>query len=343
MTMTTMTNISPTPIEPENTWIAETQTLLYRGAPLTKDQRASVRHIIVHESVTALPDRAFAYCTECESISLSSCQNLTSIGCGSLDACRSLELMEIPDSVQTIGPDAFQFCEQLQAVHLPDSLTEIPEGCFFGCHTLQAIAVPEGCLSIGRLSFAECTALQEIVLPSSVTDIGASAFFLCEHLDTVNLPENLQVIHEKAFRGCRSLTQVIIPETVQHLGDRAFFHCSKAFQLQHLNRSSLIRQKFRTKVRIAVMIEKLRAGTKDKIHKNEETLGTEDTTSMPTSSVSSAWNFSSLIQSVGNVIGLEPSSGSLSPDDEDQFDAAALQSLMEEERRMASQASQASF
>ena len=71
---------------------------------------------------------------------------VTTIG-GAFSGCSSLESIDLPDSVTTIGIAAFRGCSSLESIVIPDSVTTIGNEAFDGCPSLT-IRAPKG-------SFAE--------------------------------------------------------------------------------------------------------------------------------------------------------------------------------------------
>ena len=62
----------------------------------------------------------------------------------------------IPDSVTSIGNDAFGDCENLTDITIPDSVTSIGEGAFRNCKSLTSITIPDSVTSIGECAFMYC-------------------------------------------------------------------------------------------------------------------------------------------------------------------------------------------
>lgn len=77
--------------------------------------------------------------------------------------------LELPDSLQKIGKQAFQGCRQLKKVELPSGISEIPEGCFAGCRSLEEIVMPEGLTAIRKDALKGCERLKQLIVPKSLT------------------------------------------------------------------------------------------------------------------------------------------------------------------------------
>ena len=61
-------------------------------------------------------------------------------------------------------------------VTLPNSVTSIGNNAFKYCSSLTSITIPNSVTSIGMEAFYRCSALTSITIPNSVTSIGESAF-----------------------------------------------------------------------------------------------------------------------------------------------------------------------
>ena len=65
------------------------------------------------------------------------------------------------------------------AIIIPDSVTSIGDNAFFGCSGLTSITIPDSVTSIGNGAFIHCTGLTSVNIPNSVTSIGNNAFYGC--------------------------------------------------------------------------------------------------------------------------------------------------------------------
>lgn len=121
----------------------------YKGKPVTAIDHAAfhdsaVTSVTIPDSVTAIPDDAFSYCS-----------NLTNIS--------------IPNSVTFIGFSAFNSCTSLKSITLPSSLSTIQSYAFYNCGNLKTIRIPVSVTSIGNYAFDVCPSLMTVTYPGSKT------------------------------------------------------------------------------------------------------------------------------------------------------------------------------
>ena len=115
----------------------------------------------------------------------------------SMPKASGLTDFDIPQSVTSIGNEAFQGCSMLESVSIPASVTSIGSSAFSGCTSLESVSIPASVTSIGSYAFWDCTSLVSITIPSSVTEIGGGAFggmcriatVTCEATDPVELKQ----------------------------------------------------------------------------------------------------------------------------------------------------------
>ena len=128
-------------------------------------------------------------------------------------------------TVRTIENYAFRNCG-LTSVTLPDSLTTIGEEAFNQCSGLTSLTLPNSLTSIGYRAFRYCSGLTSVTLPNSLTTIGDYAFGNCISLTSVTLPNSLDTIGGHAFVGCFELTSVTFGDSLTSIADHAFSQCS---------------------------------------------------------------------------------------------------------------------
>ena len=110
-----------------------------------------------------------------------------------------IKTINIPDTVITIGNNAFEICTSVENINIPNSVTSIGEYAFFGCTSLTEIEIPNSVTNIENYSFYICTRLESIKLPESITKIGNRTFYSCVNLKEITIPETVTSIGEYAF------------------------------------------------------------------------------------------------------------------------------------------------
>ena len=158
--------------------------------------------------------------------SISLPNTITSIGKNAFDNCDKLYDITLPSSVRTIEESAFTYCYNLKNVSLNEGLETIGYQAFYNCcNALTSITLPSTLKSIGYEAFRYCTKLKTIRIPDGVTSIDRGLFGGCSSLVSVKLPATLAAIPYEMFYDCRSLSSIQIPSSVKSIGERAFRNC----------------------------------------------------------------------------------------------------------------------
>jgi uncharacterized repeat protein (TIGR02543 family) len=152
--------------------------------------------------------------------------SVASIGYNAFGSCTGLTSVTIPNSVTSIGYNAFGYCTGLTSVTIPNSVTSIGDYAFRGCSGLTSVTIPNSVTSIEWGVFAGCSGLTSVTIPNSVTSTGHYAFCGCTGLTSVTIPNSVDSIGYGEFSDCRSLTSVTIPNSVTFIGSDAFKGCS---------------------------------------------------------------------------------------------------------------------
>ena len=165
--------------------------------------------------------------------------SVTSIGNNAFANCTSLTSITIPDSVTTIGDNAFANCTSMMTIEVGAgnmNFTEI-NGVLFNAEKTMLIAypadktganykIPNGVTSIGDYAFGNCTSLSSITIPDSVTSIGSNAFTYCNSLTNITIPDSVTSIGSNAFNYCKNLTSITIPDGVTSIREMTFGNCT---------------------------------------------------------------------------------------------------------------------
>lgn len=144
---------------------------------------------------------------------------------GEWQYCNNLTSITIPNSVTSIGNEAFRDCNGLTSIVIPNSVKSIGHIAFCDCSSLASVTLGNKVSSIGSTAFAGCSSLTSITMPDSVTSIGNNAFRGCSSLTSMSIPNNTTIIARQVFSWCTSLTCVMISNGVTEIEPCAFEYC----------------------------------------------------------------------------------------------------------------------
>ncbi|MEI7534478.1 MAG: leucine-rich repeat domain-containing protein [Verrucomicrobiae bacterium] len=160
----------------------------------------------------------------------------------------------IPNSVTSIGMQAFDNCQQLSSITIPNSVTNIGYLAFGFCYSLTSILFQGNAPSIGSSVFLYDTNVIVYRLPTTtgwsstfggvvtrLWDQGLSLGYTTNNgtvtvnayfgtSGTVYIPPIISglmvtALGNNAFTGCTILNNVTIPDSVQSIGNNAFYNC----------------------------------------------------------------------------------------------------------------------
>lgn len=154
-------------------------------------------------------------------------QSVTSIGDQAFYYCTALTEITIPQSVTFMGDRAFTGCAKLNSLTIDDAAISIGDWAFAECYVLSKLSLGKKIKTIGDHAFFDCRILDNVTIPQSVTSIGPAAFARCYELTTLSLGENIETIGDRAFEDCWDLTNVTIPEKVETINPDTFAYCSR--------------------------------------------------------------------------------------------------------------------
>ena len=160
-------------------------------------------------------------------------ESVTSIGDDAFYYCSRLKSLTIKGAVKSMGEHAFAECRDLATLSLCNNIQTIGDYAFDNCPSLEAIPLPKSLTSIGAYAFAINPAIKQssnksisITIPGTVTQIGDSAFYNRNNLTSATIEEGVQSTGLHMFYGCDQLTTVTLPESLTTIADGSFTSCS---------------------------------------------------------------------------------------------------------------------
>ena len=143
-----------------------------------------------------------------------------------------MESVEIPNTVTTIGWQAFHSCYNLKSVKIGSGVSVIGGSIFLHCSLLSSIVISkdnpyydsrDDCNAIIKTETNELLfASNNTIIPNSVTSISFEAFQNLETITTLEIPNSVESIGRWGVSYCTSLKKVIIGDGMKTIGQQAF-------------------------------------------------------------------------------------------------------------------------
>lgn len=224
--------------------------------------------ITIPNSVAYIEESAFSLCSGLTSITIPSsvvdiheyafeeCTNIKELiyaeGCTIAlpTGLTSIEKVTIPESVTSIGDDAFYNCSELTSVTIPKSVTSIGDNAFRECSKLTAVNITDleawNKISFGNywsnplfyahLLYLNGDEVKDLIIPNTAIGIMNYAFCGCSGLTSVTIPKSITAIGNNAFYGCSNIRDIYsknpVPPTC---GTNVFYNVKTANCRLHIS------------------------------------------------------------------------------------------------------------
>ena len=237
--------------------------------------------ITIPESVTSIRKEAFKDCSNLKSVKVANkdcydyfkdkIANIAFYGANASDDGKCLIIdgelkifiakgitgYTIPESVTSIGEEAFKNCSNLKSVKVANKdcydyfKDKVDDIAFYGANAsddgrclildgklerfsangITEYTIPESVTSIGDHTFNGCSNLTSITISKGVKSIGEWTFSRCSSLKIITIPNSVTSIEKGAFSGCNSLTSITIPDSVTNIGNDTFHGCDNLISI----------------------------------------------------------------------------------------------------------------
>lgn len=178
----------------------------------------STNDVIFPAGLKALPDYMFTNCLELTAVDLP--DSITAYG----DCCfkgSNIRKIVIPDTVTSIGKEAFRQCSSLLYAKMPKHLDTIPDALFNECSNLSTVILPETSnteVLPGGIFYKAPVVITE--LPGYIKQIGGEAFSNSTSISYLDLSK-ITAIGDSAFSSS-SLKYAVLGDEVKDLSRYAF-------------------------------------------------------------------------------------------------------------------------
>ena len=138
----------------------------------------------------------------------------------------------MPDSVVSVGNQAFAKNTAMKDVVLSESLKSLGDSAFSGCTSIESMYLPASLETLGVTPFRGCTAMKRLTVSESNTRYYAKDLCLVEK-ETARLvqgfvgsivPQGVRVIGEYAF-AFLPIYEIVIPDGVEKIERYALAYC----------------------------------------------------------------------------------------------------------------------
>ncbi len=177
----------------------------------------SLKNIVLSGSVKTINMGAFYQCAALPGITIPN--SVTTIGNGAFSSCHisaeesesgiesGLEKVTIQDGVEAIGKFAFNGCKKLKDVTLPDSIKSIGDNAFqqTGLYnddtTWEELYIGNHLIKVDEWALNQGGTNDYRIDPGTKT-IADHAFDGCISLTSITIPNSVRIIGKEAFEGC---------------------------------------------------------------------------------------------------------------------------------------------
>lgn len=182
-------------------------------------QGCEITKVVLPTSIYKIGATAFQNTASLDSIDIP--EGVKSIGSNAFSGS-GLKAVVIPESVDTLGTYAFYGCANMTKAELLNHPKSLPEG-LFSQTSITSFNIPESVEDIGTAVFHFCYSLAEVTGGANVKNIDSYAFNYCSALKSLTLSDSLESIGGGALSNCSALETLTIPAKVSYIANGGFY------------------------------------------------------------------------------------------------------------------------
>ena len=178
-----------------------------------------ITKIVLDDRITEISRRAFSNCYSVEEVVLP--ESLISIDEAAFEFCYSMRDIIFPEGLQEIGDHAFANCGFYE-LNFPESLHTLGMNAFSYNSELRRVKMPKEMLSIGAECFKSCPDLSDVTLPEELGSVGDSLFDGCARWFETQTDEFIVLGNGYLYKYIGEDSIVTVPDNVKHICANAF-------------------------------------------------------------------------------------------------------------------------
>lgn len=186
---------------------------------------SAIQEIVFPSTLEQLEENIFYYCDNLKKADLS--QTKITVIPESTFVYAGIEEVLLPPTVTEIGAQAFLNTSQLKKIEIPESVQTIGIEAFRESGIVTA-KLPNSITNIGERAFYYCPELTEVTTYGTVIQNDPNAiiqvycFEGCLKLTTFEVPQSIRILGQGLLGNNRNVTQLTIPSNVTQINFSAF-------------------------------------------------------------------------------------------------------------------------
>ena len=170
--------------------------------------------LTIPNSVLTIGNNAFSNCSGLTSVvfNADSCVSMggSSSSYSVFSGCTGPTTLTIGENVKVIPAYAFRdFTGLTGTLTIPNSVLTIGNNAFSNCSGLTSLTIGNVVSTIGNNAFSNCGGLTSLIIGNAVSTIGNNAFSSCSGLTSLTIGNAVSTIGSNAFSNCSGLTSVV--------------------------------------------------------------------------------------------------------------------------------------